>query len=121
MKFRPSTEDEITTNRLWPKGVYDFYIVDAEEKLSQRRGNPMIEVRIEIADRQGQKRTIRDYLLPQRPEKLLHAAMACGVEEKYYDGVLSEDDFVGKRGRLKLGIQRSTKEYPSRNVVLDYE
>src|SRR5437868_2287111 len=119
MKFRQSTEDEIAANKLWPKGVYEFHIVDAEEKLSASKGNPMIELRIEITRRDATKRYIRDYLVAQRPEKLLHAAMVCGVLKKYQDGLLSEDDFVGKRGSLKLGIQKS-RDYPTKNVVLDY-
>jgi hypothetical protein len=104
---------------VWPKGEYDFQIVDAEEKLSASKGNPMIELRIEITRRDGSTRRVRDYLLAQRPGKLLHAAMACSVLDKYQDGLLSEDDFLGKRGSLKLGIERS-KDYPPKNVVLDY-
>jgi hypothetical protein len=41
------------------------------------------------------------------------------VKDKYLAGVLSEDDFVGKRGRLEIGVQRS-KDYPTKNVVTDY-
>ena len=97
MKFKPSTEDEIAANKLWPKGVYAFAIVDAEEKVSARRGNPMIELTVEITRRDGSKRVLKDYLLPQRPEKLLHASIACEVKEKYLAGILSEDDFIDKR------------------------
>lgn len=119
MKFQPSSEEAIAANKVWPKGVYDFHIVDAEEKLSESKGNPMIELKIEIARRDGATRVIRDYLVAQRAEKLLHAAAACGVSGKYLAGSLSDDDFVGKRGSLKLGIEKS-KNYPAKNVVLDY-
>lgn len=119
MKFNPSTEDEIEARRVWPKGVYEFEVIDAEEKLSASKGNPMIELKLEITASDGSRRTIRDYLLAQRAEKLLHAATACGVRDKYYAGVLSDEDFLGKRGKLELGIQRS-KEYPPKNVVRDY-
>jgi hypothetical protein len=119
MQFRPSTETEIATNKVWPRGVYDFQVVEAEEKLSANKGNPMIELRIEVTRSDGATRFIRDYLLAQRPEKLLHAAAACGVSDKYQNGLLGPDDFVGKRGSLKLGIEKS-KNYPDKNVVVDY-
>jgi hypothetical protein len=118
MKFKPATEEDIAAKRVWPKGVYDFHIADAEEKLSASKGNPMIELTLEIA-RDGETRVMKDYLLAQRPEKLWHAAIACGVQDKYDAGFLSEDDFLGKHGRLELGIQKS-KDYPAKNVVRDY-
>jgi hypothetical protein len=119
MKFQPSTEEQIEANSNWDKGVYPFTILDAEEKKS-RKGNPMIELKIEITRRDGAKRIVRDYLLAQRPAKLLHAATVCDLWEKYRAGVLGGDDFVGKTGKLKLGIQRETGEWPRRNVVVDY-
>jgi hypothetical protein len=119
MKFNPESQEEIAAKALWPKGVYAFEIVDAEEKLSATKNNPMIELRIQITRRDGATRFVRDYLLEQRAEKLLHAATTCGVKDKYDAGVLSEDDFIGKCGRLELGIQKS-KDYPPKNVVRDY-
>ncbi len=80
----------------------------------------MIEINVEITRKDGARKFVRDWLLPQRPMKLLRACMACGVENKYRDGVLSDDDLLGKRGRLKLGIERASGEYPRRNVVVDY-
>lgn len=119
MRFDPSSEEEIIANSIWRSGIYEFEIKDAQEK-SSRAGNPMIELSIEIQRRDGAKRMVRDWLLAQRPAKLLHACIACGLEEKYDDGVVSDDDFVGKRGKLKLGIQRETGEWSRKNVVTDY-
>jgi hypothetical protein len=118
-KFESRSAEEITATSLWQGGIYDFFIVEAQEKTS-RRGNEMIEVYIEITRRDGAKKCVRDYLLPQRPMKLLKACKACGVEDKYRAGILSDDDLVGKRGKLKLGIERATVEFPRRNVVVDY-
>lgn len=119
MNFKPATEEEITANGVWPSGQYPFVIVGAEEKLSASKGNPMIELRIEISRRDGKKRVVKDYLLPQRQDKLLHAAKACDVLETYNAGQLLPDDFVGKSGSLRLSIQRS-RGYPPKNVVEDY-
>jgi hypothetical protein len=119
MNFNPASEEEITANGVWPSGNYPFVILEAEEKLSASKGNPMIELRIEISRRDGKKRIVRDYLLPQRQEKLLHAAKACDVLETYNAGQLLPDDFIGKSGSLRLGIQRS-RGFPPKNVVEDY-
>jgi hypothetical protein len=77
------------------------------------------ELRVEIKRRDGATRIVRDYILPQRPEKLLHAAAACGLREHYEVGELEAEDFLGKTGKLKLGTQKS-RDYPAKNVVLDY-
>jgi hypothetical protein len=119
MDFKPPTEEEIASNGPWPSGSYAFVILEAEEKLSASKGNPMIELRVEVSRRDGKKRIVRDYLLPQRQQKLLNAAMACGVLDTYNAGQLIPDDFIGKSGSLRLGIQRG-RGFPAKNVVEDY-
>jgi hypothetical protein len=119
MRFTPTSDEFISAHALWPQGIYAFEILDAEEKKSFSKGNRMIEVKIELRRHDRSTRVIRDYLLPQRPEKLLHAARACGAEDKYEAGELEPDDFIGKSGKLKLGIRRS-KEWGTKNVVQDY-
>jgi hypothetical protein len=52
MKFNPTTQDEIDTNALWPKGVYAFNIVSAEQKISWG-GNEMFELRYSSHEHQG--------------------------------------------------------------------
>jgi hypothetical protein len=121
MNFQPKTEKEIAESKLWHKGDYDFEIVDASEKVSQSGGNPMIELKLKLSNGKGSGRTITDYLLAETPEKLRHASEACGVLDRYNTGSLSNSDFRGKRGKLKLGIEKDRKHvYPDKNVVLDY-
>ena len=119
MNFKPPTEDDIQASGVWPSGPYAFVILEAEEKLSASKGNPMIELRLEVSRRDGKKRVIRDYLLPQRQQKLLNAAKACDVLETYSAGQLIPDDFIGKSGTLRLSVQRS-RGFPPKNVVEDY-
>jgi hypothetical protein len=53
--------------------------------------------------------------------KLRHAAAACGLLGEYETGELSGRDFLGKRGKLKLAIEKDrTHKYPDKNVVADY-
>lgn len=121
MKFKPCTEQELAERKLWAKGTYDFEIPDAFETLSKSSGNPMIELKVRIFKPDGSSRVISDYLLEKTGDKLRHAAEACGLLDKYNLGSLSNTDFQGKRGKLKLGIEKDkTHEYPDKNVVLDY-
>ncbi len=119
MNFTPRTEEEIADSKLCKKGVYDFEVLDACEKIS-KAGHPMIELKIRVSNGDGVARTLPDYLLDEVPEKLRHACAACGLLEKYETGVLSNDDFVGKQGKLRLGIERARNGYPAKNVVADY-
>lgn len=121
MNFEPKTEQQIIESKLWPKADYDFEIVDAFDKTSKTSGKPMIELKLRLS-RTGSTRIISDYLLVETPEKLLHAATALGLLDKYQTGSLSGDDFRGgKRGKLKLAIEKDKKHvYPDKNVVSDY-
>jgi hypothetical protein len=121
VNFTPKTEQEIVDSKLWKKGEYEFEVVNGEDKKSKSSGKPMIELKIRISGGNGPARTITDYLLAETPEKLRHAASACGLLERYSTGSLSGVEFRGKRGRLKLGIEKDKKRvYPDKNVVLDY-
>jgi len=61
-------------------------------------------------------------VLPKRAEKFKHCCAACGLLDKYETGILTDDDFVGKRGRLRLGVEKPRKDsdFGPRNVILDY-
>jgi hypothetical protein len=119
MNFKPCTEQEIADRKLWPKAVYPFEITEAAEKVSQQGGNPMIELKVKIARPDGATRTITDYLLEKTPEKLRHCAAACGLLDRYLSGSLADSDLQGKRGSLRLGVEKK-KGYPDRNVIADY-
>jgi hypothetical protein len=122
MNFKPCTEHEIADRRVWPKADYAFEITEAAEKVSQQGGNPMIELKVKIARPDGQAKTITDYLLEKTPEKFRHCCEACDLLAKYESGTVADDDFVGKRGRLRLGIEKAKKNsaFPDRNVIADY-
>lgn len=119
MNFKPSTEQEITDRKLWPKAVYPFEIIEGEDKVSQGGNNPMIELKVKISRPDGSSRTITDYLLEKTPEKLLHCCKATGLLDRYESGSVSGPELRGKRGKLRLGIEKK-KGYPDRNVVADY-
>ncbi len=121
MQFEPKSEREILESEVWKKGEYEFEIVSAVEKLSKNTSKPMIELKVKLSNPKGQQRLLTDYLLPQMAKKFRHAANACGLIDKYDSGTLYDSDFVGKKGKLELDVERDkTKRYPDKNVVKDY-
>ena len=120
MQFTPKSEQEITDSKVAKAGIYAFEIQDAWEKKSAA-GNDMFELKVEVSNGNGMRRTLPDYLLPKgiSAEKLLHCSIACGIRAKYDSGLLSHEDFIGKRGRVRLGIEKK-KGFPDRNVIEDY-
>ena len=119
MNFEPRSEKQIVEEKLWRKGVYQFEVIAATEKTSQA-GNPMIELTLRLSDGNGSVRVISDYLVAKRAAKLRHAAAACGLLDRYETGCLGEGDFAGKRGKLKLAVEKGKNGYSDKNVVADY-
>ena len=119
MDFKPKTEKEIAESKLLSRGVYDFEVLNAWEKTAKTSGNPMIELQIRISGAAG-SRVIADYLVSTKADKLRSACAACGLLPKYEAGSVSNADFMGKQGRLKLGIEKGKNGYPDRNQVADY-
>jgi Protein of unknown function (DUF669) len=120
MKFTPKSDKEIAEERLLPEGEYGFEISQGVEKTS-KAGNEMIELTVRVFKDDGSFLLVTDYLMESMMYKVSHAAKACGLEDKYNMGKLTGDDFVGKTGQLKLGIQKDKNgQYPDKNVVKDY-
>lgn len=122
MKFEPKTEAEVkqASEVIWDGGFYDFEIMNGVDKKSKSSGADMIELRIKLFNGQGEEKIVYDYLLESIMYKLLHAAEACGLMEKYKSGELVGGDFEGCTGRLKLGVGKPQGEYPAKNEVKDY-
>ena len=119
MNFQPCSEQKVSDRKLLEKGEYRFEILDAWEKTSTA-GNPMIELKVRVWDVNGLSRTLTDYLVAKRVEKLRSCCAACGLIDKYDLGCVSDDDFPGKRGRLKVAIEKGKRGYPDRNVIEEY-
>lgn len=117
MKFQPKTREQFAESGLLRKGDYDYEILDACERKSARN-NDMFEITVRISNGNGAAHELTDYLLPSRPE-LLNCCASCGLLDRYNEGLLSADDFPGKRGRLRLGIEKR-KGFPDRNQIEDY-
>jgi hypothetical protein len=120
MNFQPKTETELASYKLWKKGEYSFEIMEAIEKTAST-GKLMIEMKVKVFDGDGGEKIVTERLLVETPLKLAHAAQACGIHDKYLAGEIADADFVGKTGRLFLGIEKDKQhKYPDKNVVTDY-
>lgn len=118
MQFQPKSAQAIEDSQLLPRGEYAFEIIEATETTSQA-GNPMIEMRVRVT-KNGYARILPDYVLPQRPAKFRNACIAVGAEDKYLSGTVSDDDFLGKRGKVLVGVERAKRGYGRRNVIVDW-
>lgn len=121
MEFTPKSEKQIAEENLRPAGVYSFEIVDSVDAVS-KSGNDMIKLSLHVYNQSGDScGVISDYLLEKLAYKLRHASFACGLGEKYNNGSLSADDFIGKAGDVKIMIKKDkTGQYPDQNMIADY-
>jgi hypothetical protein len=124
MRFTPKTKEEINESKLYPEGEYSFEVYQVVEAVS-KNGNDMLKVMLRVYKPDGTFIFVTDYLMESVMYKLLHFCEATGLEDLYHTGTINADDtgvvqeFTGKTGTLKLGIQKSA-DYPDRNVVKDY-
>jgi len=126
MKFKPMSDLDADTQanafRLFQRGIYDFEIVEAKERISSA-GNNMMEMRVKIFDKEGHFRTIFDYLVDSDATgyKLRHFAKATGLLAHYEKGKMTAQECEGKAGRCQVIIQKDRNNvYPDKNVISDY-
>ena len=118
MKFTPKTKQEINEDRMLPAGEYSFQISGAEDTTS-KAGNEMIKLTLRVFKPDGKFLLVDDYLLEAVLYKILHLCEATGLKDKYDAGQIAAQDFIGKTGMLKLGVQKS-EQYGDKNQVKDY-
>ena len=118
--FQPLSEEEIKALNIIEPGIYDFEVLDAQEKIS-KSGNPMIEMQIKVWDLHGKEKTITDYMVstPKMLYKVKHFCDSVGLTQKYESGSFAPYDCIGKTGKLNLTIQKSN-DYPDKNSIKDY-
>jgi len=117
MKFDPKSEEEVSG--LLEPGTYDAEVLEAEEQVREKTGNPMIKLKVNVMFN-GQNIHLYDYLLTDAMEfKLRHFAIAAGLFTKYQNGEIEDFDCQGRNVQVKIGVQKSD-EYGKQNRILDY-
>jgi hypothetical protein len=121
-KFVPMNETDYHARNTWPTGWYPATIIDCLERLS-KNDNLMFETNFEIYNDDNKKIFVRAFIMADGKAafQLRTAAEAFGVLDKYKDATLTEDDFKGRSGYVKLGVQVDKDgNYPDKNVITDY-
>ena len=115
--MRVNPESDIAQLLLQPS-EYEFEVLGAEEKVSNS-GNDMFVLKLCVGPK-GNKRFLTDYVVQKNTRKLFGACKACGLVERYFKGEIVAADFIGKAGRVLIGIDKSNGEYLDRNNVVRY-
>lgn len=119
MRFEPKTEAQLKAEFLLPAGEYDFTVMEAEEKQS-KAGNDMIALKLFVYTPDGGERTIRDWIMAGSI-KLRQFCVATGLDHLYEQGVLTDQDCVGRSGRASVVIEEDkTGQYGPQNKVKVY-
>jgi hypothetical protein len=107
VKDRKQVEED-TRNRFepWPKGEYEFEILDASQTVtgpnSKNPGVPMIKLNLTVYNSTGASRGVFDNLIANQPDKIMAFCDAVGLEYgKPFDVLMLK----GKSGRVMLKIQ----------------
>jgi hypothetical protein len=120
LSFQPRTEEEIATAGLAPAGEYDFEVLQAEDAISKKNGNPMIKLKIGLYNGDRIRQHVYDYLLTSFESKLRHFCDTAGLLRLYENGSLSAEDCLGRTGRVRIEQEPASGSYPAKNVVDDY-
>jgi len=120
MRFQPKTEKELHEEKMLPEGEHSFEVSQGEDTFSKNSGNEMIKLLVRVFREDGTFLLIDDYLLESMGFKLRHAAEACGLIDRYENGELSGEDFIGKTGTVKIGTQEAKGDWPAKSVIKDY-
>ena len=124
MRVNPKTEEELQLMGLLQPGVYDFEVVEAQDKVS-KSGNEMIALTLQVWDINGKPHTVYDYLLDAMSYKLRHFAESVGLLDKYLAGNIEASDCRLASAKVEIIIQKGGEKlgggsYPDKNSVKDY-
>jgi len=119
MKFEPKSREELSN--LLPKGEYKAMVQSAEEKQSSK-GNPMITLKLEIYDDQGNKRIVSDHLIliESMMWKLYDFCESAGIMDRYDAGDVSAYDCMDKSVHCKVVQKEAEGDFPAKNEIKSY-
>lgn len=132
MQITPKSEKEIAEIGLWPtNSVCAFEIIpnvtfgdkvlSTCDTKSKKSGYDMIQLVVQIYNDAGDTKVLMDYLLESTAAKLRNAMIACGLLDKYESGQFFAADFIGKKGDLRIGIEKDlTGQYADKNKIIGY-
>lgn len=120
--FTPKSDSELQSERLLPKGEYDFEILKAENKISKTSGAGMIALTVGVYTGNGDRQQwVNDNLVfvEKAMFKVSQFAKATGLYQLYKAGRIDAQDCVGRGGRCKVDIEPEG-DYPAKNKITSY-
>jgi hypothetical protein len=116
MRFNPDANED---SKVLPEAEYDFEVIRASESISSH-GNDMMVLKLRVGSN-GTIKVVTDYIVAKQVRKVRVVARACGLLDLFESGEILPEHFMGRKGRVKLGVEKSlTAQYPDRNVVDRY-
>jgi len=116
MRINPEVNEN---SNLLPEGEYPFEVIQADEKVSYN-ANDMIVLKLRVGAN-GSSKIITDYIVAKSIRKVRTVAKACDLLDLLESGEILAEHFVGRTGRVRLGIEKSKNaDYPDRNIVVRY-
>jgi hypothetical protein len=126
MQFTPKSEEQLAEENLIPKGVYDFEVIEAHDKVSKaarQRGETvpnMIHVKLKVYETGERGIFVDDYLMPEMGFKLRHFCAEVGLLDQYDAGALTAEMCNGRAGKVFIIQGKAQNGYPPKNEVKDY-
>jgi hypothetical protein len=95
---------------LLKEGEYDAVITVSHDKQSSK-GNPMMDMTLQVFDAQGKASDVRDFLVFTKPMmwKVIHFADSAGLLTQYEQGKLCSEVAVGHRVRVKINVEQGSE------------
>lgn len=121
MRFEPKSAQEVDEAGLLDPGLYDFEVMEAEDKES-KAGNDMVALGLRIEDHNGRGLKVLDWLVATDggAYKVRHFAESVGLLAEYERGDMPAGLMIGKTGRCKITIKPANGEFRAKNAVADY-
>lgn len=124
MRFTPKTEEELQASLLLQEGIYNYKVIQAEEKISEA-GNEYIKLVLRVWDDIGHETAVFTNL--SLIKLLKHLCDVNNMQNEYLSGNISASTFLNKSsGKVVIGIEPEklkkdgTGYYPPKNIVKDY-
>jgi len=119
MRVSGRSEEAIRKSMLLPAGEYEARVVGVSNKPSNS-GAEMITLTLQIINENGKSFLVIDRFVASMELKVLSAAQAFGLMEKYNAQDIDAEDFSGKAAIAAIEIEEASGKYPAKNVVAYY-
>ena len=116
LEYNPEDVQDEKTFDPWASGIYEGEIIEADS-MQSKAGNDMVRLNVLCTNDDGNTTRIYDYIVV--PSTLYKLKSICRCLNWDFSGTLDEQELVGQRFKVKLGIDKGSKEYPEPKNRID--